>query len=107
MELFTANIFISFIHLLITAIDILSFFVLARLLSYKCRYQWLQAFDAVGKPLIEWYGAAAQTFINRFNRKVNSKQALLAWGLLFLVVIRWILTVFFNTFILSITPMSS
>jgi len=101
-----ANIFISLIHLVIMAIDILSFFVLAHLLSYKWHYQWLQAFDAIGKPLVEWYSDVTKTVINRLTRKVNSNQALLAWGLLFLAIIRLILTGFFNAFVLSITPMS-
>ena len=96
MGLFT-NILISFMHLIIMALDILSFFVLAHLLTYKWHYQWLQAFAALGKPLVQWYSATTQTVINRFTRKVNSNQALLAWGLLFLVLIRWILTTVFST----------
>ena len=100
MGLFT-NILISFIHLIIMAIDILSFFVLTHLLSYKWHYKWLQAFDALGKPLVEWYSTATQNAIDRVTRKTNSNQALLAWGLLFLVLIRWILTALFNTFVLS------
>jgi hypothetical protein len=79
------------LHLLVTGLDVLCFFVVVRLLAHHLNFPGLTAFDNVGRPLVRWSVTHAQRGLDRINPRNRSEQTLLAYGLLIAATIRFLL----------------
>ena len=91
------NLFFGLLYFAVLFIDVMSFFVLVRLVSSWRSYPWLARFDTVGQPLVNWFTTACvQKGLDRLGQKNWSDKTILVVGLLALFVARLVVTAFFN-----------
>lgn len=95
MGLFS-SLLLSIVHLMLLAIDILSFFILVRLLCYGWHAGWLKALDTTGKPVVDWFIDYVQRIATHLTTTKYSQRAQLAAGMLVLVLIRSLLVALFG-----------
>ncbi len=50
---FFTNLFAGFIHLLVVALDVIIVLLLVRVLNHRFSWRFLEAFDRVGRPLVD------------------------------------------------------
>lgn len=81
------------IYLLLIAMDVLIFFAIIRLLSYKWSIPCLDAFNATGTPLVDWFANHIEIILSRVGNKNNSKITQLSIGITVLILVRIFLTV--------------
>jgi hypothetical protein len=90
------NLLLSFVHLVLLALDIICFFVIIRMLCHRVNRAWLKTFDSVGGPLVDLYVSYLQKAINRISSKTFSQAALLNIAMLTLVIARIFLVALFS-----------
>jgi len=90
------NLMLSVLHLLLIFIDVLFFFIFARILCYRWEFSWLRALNSIGKPLVDWFTSYIERAINRINNKTYSQKALLVIGMLTLMFARFFLVALFS-----------
>ena len=90
------NLLLSFVHLILLAIDIICFFVIIRMLCHRINRTWLKTFDSVGGPLVDLYISSLQKTINRISSKTFSQPALLNIAMLTLVIVRILIVAIFR-----------
>jgi len=95
MGLFS-NLLFSIIHLVLLAIDIVSFFVLVRLLCYRWKTGWLKALDATGAPVVDGFTGCIRKTASRLTKKTYTPRAQLITAMLVLVLIRTLLVALFS-----------
>jgi len=90
------NLLLSFVHLVLLALDIICFFVIIRMLCHRINRSWLNTCDSVGGPLVDLYVSYLQKAINRISSKTFSQAALLNIAMLTLVFARIFLVALFS-----------
>jgi hypothetical protein len=90
------NLLLSFVHLVLLALDIICFFVIIRMLCHRINRSWLNTFDSVGGPLVDLYVSYLQKAIKRISSKTLSQAALLNIAMLTLVIARIFLVALFS-----------
>lgn len=90
------NLIISLIHLALIGADIMFFFLLVRILWSRYRFTWLQALDAVGRPIVEWFTGCIEEGIGRISKRTFSQSSLLFIGMLVLTFVRFALAGLFS-----------
>jgi ABC-type Co2+ transport system permease subunit len=80
------------VYLLLIAIDILLFFALIRLLHDKWTTPGLDAFNATGTPVVDWYDNYIEKVLRRFSNKSFSQKVRLSIGIGALALARISLT---------------
>ena len=83
------------VNLLLIGIDLISFFSVVRLLHLHCQSQWLDAFDVVGEPLVDWHLSVMQRLCGN-KASGYSPQALLIAGLMIVFLCRICVVLIFN-----------
>jgi hypothetical protein len=81
------------IYLLLIAMDVLIFFAIIRLLSYKWSIPCLDAFNATGTPLVDWFTNHIEIILSRVSNKNFSQTTQLSIGITVLILVRTVLTV--------------
>jgi len=94
MGLFT-NLILSLIHVLLIAIDLMLFFLLAKILTYKWQNSLLTAFNSVGKPVVDWFTNYLEKGVHHLSSKTYSQKMLLVIGMLVLMFARLMLVALF------------
>ena len=87
---------LSLTHFVLLALDILSFFVIIRMLRYKLNYVWINTFDGVGGSLVDLYIRSLQKIIGHVSTKNFSTPALLNIAMITLVVVRILIVAVFR-----------
>lgn len=90
------NLLLSFVHLVLLALDIICFFVIIRMLCHRVDRVWLKTFDSVGGPLVDLYISYLQKVIKRISSKTFSQAALLNIAMLTLVIARIFIVALFS-----------
>jgi hypothetical protein len=93
------NLLLSFVHLVLIALDVAIFFVLIRMLCYRWHWPWLEAFDAVGKPLVDRLNNNTAKLSNRISHKNFSQRGLLNTSIITLVIVRIFLVAIFTNLV--------
>lgn len=90
------HLILSFVHLLLVAIDLLFFFTLVRLLCYRWQSRWLTAVNSAGRPLVDWFSGYVQKGLNHFAHGNFSEKAVLLVGMSTLTLARFVLVALFS-----------
>lgn len=90
------NLIYAFVHLMVTALDILSFFFVVRILCQRWNPAWLHYFDSIGKPLVAWFTKNIGNIMGRIGRKPVTEKGLMAIGLLALLLTRLMVVALYN-----------
>jgi len=90
---------LSFVHLLLLALDILCFFVIIRMLRSRLSYIWIKTIDDLGGPLVDLYVSYLQKTINRISTKRFSTPGFLNIAMITLVITRIFLVALFRKLI--------
>ena len=80
------------VYLLMIAIDVLMFFTAVRLLHCKWAMPCLEAFNATGTPVVDWFMNHTERVLHRLSNKTFSQRTRLSIGIATLVLIRALLT---------------
>jgi molybdopterin/thiamine biosynthesis adenylyltransferase len=81
----------SVAHLAVTALDVVCFFILVRLLACRLSFPGLAAFASAGRPLVNWFVTQLERGLKPISARRPSEQTLLALGLLAAATIRFFL----------------
>jgi hypothetical protein len=92
------NLLLSFVHLLLIAIDVTTFFVLIRILCHRWHFSWLESFNSVGKPLVDGFTVHIQKLVKHISHKSFSQRGLLNIGIVTLVIVRILLVALFRKY---------
>jgi hypothetical protein len=79
------------LHLVVTGLDVLCFFIVVRLLAHHLSFPGLTAFDNVGRPLVRWFVARVERGLDHISQRSRPEQTLLAYGLLIAATLRFCL----------------
>ena len=84
------------IYFLIIGIDVLSFFIIVRVIRPHWSPSLLVAFDSAGKPLLDWLITRLKKVLPRQGQTNISEQKLLGIGFLALLITRYLLMILFH-----------
>lgn len=90
------NLLLSFVHLVLIAIDVTIFFVLIRILCYRWHSPWLESFNFAGQPLVNRLNNCTAKLSNRITHKSFSQKGLLNISIIALVIARIFLIALFS-----------
>ena len=93
------NLLFSFVHLLLIAIDVTTFFVLIRIFCHRWHLSWLEPFNSVGKPLVDGFTIHIQKLVNHISPKSFSQSGLLNIGIGTLLITRILLVALFRKYV--------
>ena len=87
-----SSIVIIIAHILFIGIDVLTFFILARLLWLRWRPSWLTRINSTGKPIVNGFFPYIEKGLSRLSNRPFSETTMLLIGLLSLTFARFFLT---------------
>jgi hypothetical protein len=93
MEMFI-SLFLLPVRLSLTAIDIISFFVIIRMLRHKLDYAWIRAFDQAGGSLVDLYISLLEKLISRVSNRRFLAQGMLNIAIILLAAVKILIAIF-------------
>ena len=90
------NLILSVLNLVFIAIDILIFFLIARIACYRWNPPWLRAIDYAGDRLIGWFTEYVRKAVGLVTNKIYSPRMILIIGMIALIFARFLLVALFS-----------
>jgi len=84
------------LHLVFIAIDIMMFFLMARIACYRWNAPWLRAIDCVGDRLIGWFTEYIRKALGLVTNRICSHRMTLIIGMITLICARTLLVALFS-----------